>query len=216
MKLYPILFEAKTLKPKLTDKTITIDEVQQHFDHFHLSSKFLGQPTFTFTPRIPPEPFMDGDSVVEDDFTKRISLAPTINNARDAIKDYGATYYYVYAVEDQSHIKRIADNIDDCPKNPPKRYGEKFKLIPWLKKNEPEELETYKAKKGHLYNMAPSRLTTNVKTQFKGCVPDAEETQEEWSTKPLTMTFIGTINNTDNVLTLSPEGAQIMGLYSDT
>ena len=149
---------------------------------------------------------MDGQSVVEDDFTKRISLAPTINNARDAIIDYGAASYYVYAVKDKSYIKRVADNIDDCPKNPPERYGERFKLIPWLKKNEPEE---YKKRTAF---MAPSKLAPDVKDQFKGCVPDAEETQEEWSTKPLTMTFIGTIEATSNILTLSPEGAQIMGL----
>ena len=42
-------------------------------------------------------------------------------------------------------------------------------------------------------------------------MPDAEETQDEWSTEPLEMTFISTINDTSNILTISPEGAQIIG-----
>ena len=100
MKLYSILFcEALVQHPDLSGKKTTIDELQQHFTHFHLSRKYLGD-TFRFTPRVPPEPFIDKDgNTIEDDFTERISLAADIEDARDAISDYGATYYYIYATQ---------------------------------------------------------------------------------------------------------------------
>jgi len=213
MKLYQLLFEEKTKEPKLTSKTATIDEVQKYFNHFHLSRKFLGEPTFTFTPRIPPEPFIDNQgNVIEDDFTKRISLDADIEDARDAIKDYGATYYYVYATQQDKNIYDIETNMPNCPKNPPKEYGDKFNMVKWLRKNEPQELPRIKKEKGFTYNLAPSNLAPEIKKQFKGCVPDSNETHEEWSLKPLTMIFIGTIGETNQEVQLSKDGASIMGL----
>ena len=213
MKLYSILFEAKTLEPKLTTKTATVDEVDAQFKHFHLSRKFLGAPTFTFTPRVPPEPFVDKEgNVIEDDYTRRISLTSNIIDAREAIKDYGATYYYIYATQQDKGISDIEYNMPNCPKNPPKEYGDKFNMTKWLRKNEPQELPRIKKEKGFTYNLAPSNLDPEIKKQFKGCVPDANQTHEEWSLKPLTMTFIGTIGETNLDVRLSKEGAQIMGL----
>ena len=214
MKLYPILFsEARLPHPDLSDKKATIDEVQQHFTHFHLSRIFLGEPKFTFTPRIPSEPFIDKDgSVIEDDFTKRTSLAADIEDARDAISDYGGTYYYIYATQKTTGIDSIEDNLPNCPKDPPKEYGDKFNMKKWLKKNEPQELSVLKAKRGHDINISPAVLSPNIRKKFKGCVPDSNETHEEWSLTPLEMIFIGTIGEAGDIVELSKAGADIMGL----
>lgn len=213
MKLYPILFsEASLQHPELSNKSATIDELQQHFTHFHLSRKYLGE-VFKFTPRIPPEPYLDKDgNTIEDDFTKRISLAADIEDARDAIKDYGATYYYIYATQKTKDIHPVEDNLPDCPKNPPAEYGDKFNLKKWLRKNEPQELPRIKADRGFDYNLAPRILAPKIKTQFQGCVPDSNQTHEEWSLVPLGMIFIGTIGEAGDVVQLSEEGADILGL----
>lgn len=213
MKLYSILFEQSNVRqPDLTGKKTTIDELQQHFTHFHLSRRYLGK-TFKFTPRVPPEPFIDKDgNTIEDDFTKRISLAADIEDARDAISDYGATYYYIYATQKTTGIDPVEDNLPNCPKNPPKEYGDKFNMKKWLKKNEPQEIPRLKAKRGFDYNLAPSALAPDIKQQFRGCVPDAAETHEEWSLTPLTMLFVGTIGEAGDVLELSKAGAELMGL----
>ena len=212
MKLYSILFcEALVQHPDLSGKKTTIDELQQHFTHFHLSRKYLGD-TFRFTPRVPPEPFIDKDgNTIEDDFTKRISLAADIEDARDAISDYGGTYYYIYATQKTEGIEPVEDNLPDCPKNPPKEYGDKFNMQKWLKKNHPQEIPRLE-KRGFGHNFPPSALAPDIKQQFRGCVPDAAETHEEWSLTPLTMLFVGTIGEAGDVLELSNAGAEIMGL----
>jgi len=214
MKLYTILFsEARLPQPELTGKTATIDEVQQHFTHFHLSRTFLGEPTFTFTPRVPPEPFIDKEgNVIEDNFTKRISLAADIEDARDAISDYGATYYYIYATQKTKDIDPVEYNLPNCSKNPPKEYGENFNMKKWLNKNQPQELFTLKTKRGHILNLSPAVLSPNIKQKFAGCVPDSNKTHEEWSLTKLGMVFIGTIGETGDVVELSETGADIMGL----
>jgi len=214
MKLYSILFcEALVQHPDLSGKKTTIDELQQHFTHFHLSRIFLGEPTFTFTPRVPSEPYIDQEgNVIEDNFTKRVSLAADIEDARDAIKDYGGTYYYIYATQKTKGIDSIEDNLPDCPKNPPEEYGSEFNMKKWLRKNEPQEIRMLKAKRGHDINLSPAVLSPNVKQQFAGCVPDSNETHEEWSLTSLGMVFIGTIGEAGDIVNLSETGADIMGL----
>lgn len=82
----------------------------------------------------------------------------------------------------------------------------------WLKKNEPQELPRLKATRGHDINLSPAVLAPAIKQQFQGCVPDSNQTHEEWSTKPLGMVFIGTIGEAGDVVHLSETGADIMGL----
>jgi len=213
MKLYPILFsEASLQHPELSDKSATIEELQQHFTHFHLSRKYLGE-VFKFTPRVPPEPFIDKEgNVIEDNFTKRISLAADIEDARDAISDYGATYYYIYATQKTKNIDPVEDNLPNCPKDPPKEYGDNFNMKKWLRKNKPQELSVLKAKRGHDINISPAVLSPDIRKKFKGCVPDSNETHEEWSLTPLGMIFIGTIGEAGDIVELSEAGADIMGL----
>jgi hypothetical protein len=217
LKLYSIIFEnaldLRFRQPNLTGKKTTIDELQQHFAHFHLSRGYLGK-TFKFTPRVPSAPFIDKDgNTIEDDFTERISLAADIEDARDAIRDYGDTYYYIYATKEkkEKEIKPVKDNLPNCPKNPPKKYGVKFNMQKWLKKNHPQEIPRLE-KRGFGHNFPPSALAPDIKQQFQGCVPDAAKTHEEWSLKPLTMLFVGTIGEAGDVLELSEAGAEIMGL----
>lgn len=216
MKLYPILFsESETIlkRPELVSKTVTIDELQQYFTHFHLSRRYLDK-TFRFTPRIPQDPFHDLDAnVIEDDFTPRISLASDIEDAREAIKDYGETYYYIYATQKTNGIYPVIDNLQNCPKDPPKEYGQNFNIEKWLKQNQPQELSRLKKMKTTYF--APSKLQPNIKQQFKGCVPDAEQTHEEWSLTPIEMLFVGTIGEAGDVVQLSKIGADIMGSFSD-
>lgn len=185
--------------------------MQRQFNHFHLSSKFLGEPYFQFTPRIPSEPYIDADgNTIEDNFTKRVSLAKTIDDARMAIKDYGKTHYYIYATQTDNNIIQVKDNIPTCPKNPPKKYGVKFNLINWLKKNEPEEIKNAENEEGSIHSLTPADLSPKVKDEFKGCVPDANITDEEWKLKPLNMLFVGTISDTGDIVQLSQDGAQVM------
>jgi hypothetical protein len=205
MKLYPILFEIK--HPNLSEKTSTIDEVQKVFQHFHLSRKFLGEPTFTFTPRIPSLPYQDRDgNTIEDDITPRISLAADIEDARDALAAYGTTYYYVYAVQQDNNIEQVENNIANCPAVPPKSYNVRFNIKKWLRKTSPDTLQTYKTSE----EIKPSNLPANLKTKFAGCVPDSTETHEEWSREPLRMLFIGTIGEAGDTVQLSTEAARIM------
>lgn len=219
MKLYSILFEAiskfQQAQQELSGKQTTIDKLQKHFAHFHLSRRYLGT-TFTFTPRVPPEPYSDNDgNIIEDDFTKRISLAADIDDARDAIADYPETYYYIYATNEKN-IYPIRKNIPKCPKNPPKKYGGKFNLTKWLEKNHPEELSRIEKERGFTYNLAPSKLEPEIKQQFQGCVPDSNKTHEEWSLKPLTMTFVGTIGQGADTIDLTKDGEKIINSNSKT
>ena len=210
MKLYPILFsEARLSHPELSNKKATIDQVQRYFSHFHLSRIFLGEPTFQFTPRVPSEPFVDDDgNTNEDDFTKRISLAADIEDARDAISDYGATYYYIYATQQDEDIEPVEDNMPDCPKVPPKPYNITFNMKKWLKINSPATLKSFQK----YDEIKPSTLPQDLKDKFEGCVPDANRTHEEWSRQPLQMLFIGTIGEANQEVQLSNEAARIMGL----
>ena len=171
--------------------------------HFHLSRKFLGEPTFTFTPRTPSLPYQDHDgNTIEDDFTPRISLTADIEDARDALQGYGATYFYIYAVQQDNNIEQVENNIPDCPES----YNAKFNMKKWLRKTSPNTLQTYKPSE----EIKPSTLPPNLKTKFAGCVPDAEETHEEWGREPLRMLFIGTIGEAGDIVHLSTEAARIM------
>ena len=210
MKLYPILFsEASLQHPELSGKTATIDEVQGHFAHFHLSSKFLGEPTFTFNPKIPRYPFEDIDgNVIEDDFTKRISLAADIEDARDAVIEQGGTCFYVYGIQEDTNIESVIDNRPDCPTIPPNEYNTKFRIKKWLRNNHPDVLNSFNLKD----QIKPSSLPKELKDKFQGCVPDSNKTYEEWSRQPLQMIFIGTIGEGNQEVQLSNEATRIIGL----
>lgn len=71
-------------------KYISVRQLEKLFKVFHLSSQRLSKQTdktFTFTPRVP-----SGPMTAEDNFTKRISLAPNINRAIFSLTSKPAKY----------------------------------------------------------------------------------------------------------------------------
>jgi hypothetical protein len=99
------------------ESTITTRQLESVFKYFHLSRVRLDEDyddpnTFTFTPRIPGMP-MSG----EDDFTKRVSLAPKINRAIYSLegikhKDLANKLigkFHLYATNNQDGAARIVN-----------------------------------------------------------------------------------------------------------
>jgi len=99
-------------KQTIIPDRITFEQAESIFKYFHLSWKKLGEDTFTFSARIP-----NGPAPWEDDFTKRVSLGPTINDCLVA----GADGPYVYAGDlkftpkDDIPIVDVEETWDDCP-----------------------------------------------------------------------------------------------------
>jgi hypothetical protein len=98
---------------------LSFRQLEGLFKVFHLSSKLLGDSEqtggFEFTPRVPSSPMFG-----EDNFTKRISLAPNINRAIFALdsltikqQKYGR-HFYVYAGDLRSDP---SDDIDTVKLN---------------------------------------------------------------------------------------------------
>jgi len=119
-------------KPNLYPKNeLNIKTAQTIFKYFHLSSKKLGKETFLFNPRIPQGP-MDW----EDDFTKRISLAPSIKKAVEAL--YGGEDFYVYAGDVENDATDDIETISvkahhsKCPKSKKNPYNDDFSVADWL------------------------------------------------------------------------------------
>lgn len=159
---------------------IYIKDVEKEYDYFHISTTKLDE-MFTFTARVPNMPYKDSNNcVIEDDFTKRISLAKNIQNCLDAITDEDVDGYYVYGVKENDYdIQKILDiSKSSCPLN----YGIDFNLTEWLCDNGIDDE----------YNI-PSELPEYLKKQFYGCVPDVNETGEFWYLSDLTMRYIGEV-----------------------
>lgn len=235
--LYTLLFEEAQNLLTAGD-TITEDEAKHWFKYFHLSPT---EYTDTFNPRIPTNTKMATDvngDIIEDDFTRRISLAPSIMAARAS----GARGRYVYACDvrevrtDDIDVIELSDYKEKCPIDYPKKgmkTGNTFKdilhnLVAWTK-NLPEE-EAYKpdlwktALDPKKYRsgapLSPDMLQQSYKTQFKYCVPTM--TKEKWAEQPLPniselgnvgFVFLGTIaggKRGNNPITLSAIGASFI------
>jgi hypothetical protein len=207
--------------PKKGTKVIRKSYLEELFRFFHLSTKKLHSKNevFTFNPRIPNHPFQDADGyVIEDDYTKRISLATTINDAIEAIGEPIVTYYHVYACDVES---RLDDDIDAvslklqlgrCDTNLSSRnnkYGKNFDMYQYLKRNK-LSLNKYRPEK----DIGPKNLPPRHKQKFFGCVPDSENHNEYWSLKDTTMYYIGicSINTSEDVVILDKNGSNILSL----
>jgi hypothetical protein len=159
--------------------------LNDYFKFFHISEKNLGD-VFTFTPRVPFSPFSADGYVIEDNFTNRISLAPSYENAL-----IGEERPFIYAGDlkliSSDNIKTIdlKQNLDKCPSSPGNQYGYYFKMEPWKEfilnnmedKDDPQIRGIEKA-------ASPKELPEPYKDQFKGCVPDAGKTDEKWAVEP--------------------------------
>lgn len=179
------------------------------FDVFHLSSRYLGD-EFTFTPRIPRHPYVDvNQHIIEDDITPRVSLAKSVYMALSALQDNSDTGdYFIYAAKFTDSIESTKDNINFCPESENNSYGIYFKMKDWLidklvpssKKDDEEYVETV-SDKIDSKKFSPQRLNKELEgrlgDEFEGCVPDAIETDELWSTKPIKMLCVGYIDPYD-------------------
>lgn len=187
-------------------------ELEKHFNAFHLSDDLLSSSSFLFTPRVPRYPLDDKrQNGWEDDFTPRISLAPSITKAIDA----GAEGPYVYA----GYVKNkteLAPRVDSCPGGAQNigPGGDAFTLGKYLSgiqdQMTPEEigriLDASRPPTDELLTIRKvplSVLPSRIKQQFYLCVPDAKRTGEFVSLEPVTLLFLGT--NTNQGVHLTPD-----------
>jgi len=198
-----------------TDKrVIEVSRLEELFRFFHLSSLNLhkNKTTFTFNPRVPRSPYEDDNGhVIEDDFTKRISLSTTIGDAVISIPDADVgTKLYVYACDVES---RFDDDIDaiqlslefgrckeelSSAQNP---YGQIFNLNKFLKRKKIKNADVIHT---------PSQLSPKIKSMFTACVPDSYENNEYWSTKDTKMYYIGVYSPPLRHVLLSWQGSKII------
>jgi hypothetical protein len=203
------------------------------FRFFHLSSFSLhkSKHTFTFNPRVTKRPFEDENSfVIEDDFTPRISLATSIEDATEAL-DTGNTYepYYVYA-SDMEH--RFDDDIPEdslvhlpvqmtrCKQDlssDDNEYGPQFSMLKYLqnknvlpKKRSRETMTKYMNRTDATAYSNPKYLPIEHKAKFYACVPDSEDTNEYWSTIDTKMYYLGTHIANSGVVRLSAHGKRLL------
>jgi len=97
-----LLLERWRLFAESEEESIVLkwDEVDSIFKIFHLSSvKLAEEDEHEFTPRLPRYPMQDNTgAVIEDDFTPRVSVAPTIRQCYDALMKKDKKLY-LYAAD---------------------------------------------------------------------------------------------------------------------
>lgn len=205
---------------------ISEQDVTRLFKWVHLSANRLGgdrQNMFTFTPRIPLTPSSDrlGD-VVEDDFTRRISVAPTISQAAKALGSDYLSGFWVYAVDlredgtDDVAAIDLSQTLPDCDTDlsyedvtgTMQTYsddGAEYKLSDWLEQVTDEEYS------------APSEMPPDLQKSWQGCVPDAYKTEEHWLTSPTPFVLLGRLvmNGSKNFVNLTPWAIEELRDYHD-
>lgn len=175
---------------------IPLSRLESSFKVFHLSNHYLG-PNFTFTPRVPLDAYMSaGDGATpEDDFTKRISLAPSIKKAAASTSDGLRRFIYVGDIEgydgDEVDTLDLAAQIPNCPSSKSNKYGENFSLVKWVmsqidsgRLHPSTEKSLVRRVEDHWdgsRELSPKSLPRTFRDQFHGCVPDAKRTKEMWS-----------------------------------
>lgn len=201
---------------------IDIKNLEKTYEYFHISKKFLHNDetyqNFTFTVKRPKDPYLDTDgNVIEDDFTKRISLAKTIKECIGGMYTNGNEELYVYAIDLKNNKSDDIDTINlksvmnKCPLLNGK-YNTDFTLKEWLLSLDEENIEElqYLYLKGLIkdgeakevdyihseisvedFICAPSDLPEKFRKLFYACVPDADENNEFWSINNLTMDYVG-------------------------
>ena len=214
--------------------TIPVSQVEEIFKYFHLSAnKLNGNNPFTFTKRVPKGPFENDGRVIEDDFTKRISLATRIKDATDALNATPTDFFYVYAADIES---RVGDDVKAIPLDlkfqickdnldtEDNKYGPNFNFRKFLRQysgNTKLNKTLDKWKKGENggyfpdYGLediiySPAQLPTELKKKWYACVPDALETNEYWGLEDTRMYMLGTYEVGDDVIVLTPESRELL------
>lgn len=205
------------------------------FRFFHLSSFSLhkSKDTFVFNPRVTKRPYEDDNSyIIEDDFTPRISLAISIEDATDALNT-GNAYepYYVYASDIESMLgdEIPEDSLVHLPvqmvrckqdlSTDDNEYGPEFNMLKYLqnknvlpKKRSRETLTKYVHRTDAAAYSNPKYLPPEHKAKFYACVPDSEDTNEYWSTIDTKMYYLGTHIANSGVVKLSAHGKRLLSI----
>lgn len=199
----------KFLYEGTTDFSISFSDAENLFGVFHLSDELLAEPSFTFIPRTPRYPARDHEyNVIEDDFTPRVSVATTIDDALDALEVPGRGLYVYAANFRTSPTTNVVDLDDaDCPSTPEMPYDKDFNMRKWLayeleQGNAPEEMEDEIRISGagvSTKTLTPSSLPKELGREFENCVPDAEDNDERWLLKPTEMLYLGQIADSDTI-----------------
>lgn len=171
----------------------TIQELETEYTYFHLSWDNIllnnDGKTFTFIPRVPEQPFKFENSIIEDDFTKRISLGKSVIDCLYALPEDDNGSWAIYGTKETDVI-----STKDLFKNCPIGYGKDFKLLDWINSLHIQQQEEILLHVGELdEETGVSDLPDMYRNMFYGCVPDAIETNEYWYLKPLTMNYLGYI-----------------------
>lgn len=204
---------------------ISVSKAEEIFKYFHLAGHPITSKDRVFTPRTPRNPYMDmnGD-IIEDDFTPRVSLALRIQDALDATEGQGAAYH-VYAGDvkldptDDVEVVRLADveGPSYIKRGSLQKYNIDFVLQDYMTSvggNKKALNLNGQQKRG---GFVPSDLKPPYKKEFQNAVPDAKETDEVWSTKPITMIYLGKLRG-NYAVELSPIATEYLeskGLLSE-
>jgi len=218
-----LLLERWRLFAESEEESIVLkwDEVDSIFKIFHLSSVKLGtEDEHEFTPRVPRFPMQDNTgAVIEDDFTKRVSVAPTIRQAYDALMKKDKKLY-LYAADsrklntDDVKVLDLGAEFEKCKErlsNPSMKnmYGAQVKPAPY-------ELQYYLMSKGLDPEYSkPSELPRQFMMDWKNCVPDAGQSEvagtgEEWVLEPTNMFFIGETDDTNETVEITKRASNLI------
>ncbi len=223
MKLSSLLQEMVGYVEEPKTKWLSVERAESIFKFFHLSANFLDREVFTFTPRIPDTPFEDDHgAIIEDDFTKRISLAPTIKDALNAIAHNPPLY--VYAVDFKETSSDDVDVIDvsqfdgpsyKTPEGKEQRYNINFTLGDYIEDRGGKETVVVNPSHHAIGNywgnsFGPKKLKKPYKDEFRYAVPDARSTHEAWSLQPITMVYLGRLFGRDAEIMLSQYADELL------
>jgi len=218
-----LLLERWRLFSESEEESIVLkwDEVDSIFKIFHLSSVKLGEEDeHEFTPRLPRYPMQDNTgAVIEDDFTPRVSVAPTIRQCYDALMKKGKKLY-LYAADsrklstDDVKVLDLGVEFEKCKErlsNPSMKnmYGAQVKPAPY-------ELQYYLMSKGLDPEYSkPSELPRQFMMDWKNCVPDAGQSEvagtgEEWVLEPTNMFFIGETDDTSETVEITKRASNLI------
>ena len=218
-----LLLERWRLFSESEEESIVLkwDEVDSIFKIFHLSSVKLGEEDeHEFTPRLPRYPMQDNTgAVIEDDFTPRVSVAPTIRQCYDALMKKDKKLY-LYAADsrklntDNVKVLDLGAEFEKCKErlsNPSMKnmYGAQVKPAPY-------ELQYYLMSKGLDPEYSkPSELPRQFMMDWKNCVPDAGQSEvagtgEEWVLEPTNMFFIGETDDTNETVEITKRASNLI------
>lgn len=158
-------------------------------------------------------------AVIEDDFTPRVSVAPTIRQCYDALMKKDKKLY-LYAADsrklntDNVKVLDLGAEFEKCKErlsNPSMKnmYGAQVKPAPY-------ELQYYLMSKGLDPEYSkPSELPRQFMMDWKNCVPDAGQSEvaatgEEWVLEPTNMFFIGETDDSNETVEITKRASNLI------